>query len=77
MKKVKLVGGILLVILALVLTIMALFFPNNGMFEMFWDWGMFTFRGEASLLIFFLASGFFAISGAWLLVSHVKNRGDS
>ena len=76
MKKVKFVGGILLVVLALVLTTLALFFPSNGMFEMFWNWGMFTFRGEGSLLVFYLVSGFFAIVGVGLLVSHAKSKGD-
>ena len=77
MKKVKFAGGILLVVLALVLTTLALFFPSNGMFEMLWDMGMFTFRGEGSLLVFYLVSGFFAIAGVGLLVNHVKNKRDA
>ena len=76
MKKLMFVGGISSVAIALVLTLMALFFPNNGFFPMFWDLGMFTFRGEASRMVVYLTSGLFAVLGVCLLIGHAKSKED-
>ena len=72
MKHVKLFGGILLVAVALILTFLVLFFPDNGMFRALWDAGIATFRGVSSLLIIYLASALFFVFGVGLLVSYAK-----
>ena len=74
MKKLMVVGGILLVAIALILALMALLFPNNGFFAMLWDSGIFTFRGEDSLMVIYLTSGFFAVLGACLLVGQARSK---
>ena len=76
MKKARFAGGILLVALALVLTIMALAFPDNGMFAALWRAGIFTFRGDPSLTAIYLTSGLSFLLGACLLVSHAKGKED-
>ena len=76
MKKLKYAGGILLVVLAITLTLVALFFPDNGFFTLLWGWGMFTFRGEGSLMVIYLVSGLFAILGFSLFVNQAKSKED-
>jgi len=76
MKKIKLISGILSIAVALILSLMALFFPGNGFFAVLWDMGIATFRGVGSLAIIYFISGFFLIVGVCLLVGQVKiNQG--
>ena len=72
MKKLMFIGGILLLGIAPPLALMALLFPDNGLFTMLWNWGIFTFRGEASLMPIYLTSGLFAVLGVYLLISQAK-----
>ena len=74
MKKLKFVGGIFLLAIALVLVILALLFPHNGLFATLWGRGMFTFRGEESMMVIYLTSGVLAILGVYLLVSRVGKK---
>ena len=74
MKKLMFVGGILLVAVALVLALIALLFPDNGLFTALWGWGMFTFRGEGSLMVIYLTSGLFAVLGLCLLVGQARSK---
>ena len=76
MKKFKLVSGISLFAIALVLALMALLFPDNGLLAALWSRGLLTFRGEASRMIVYLASGVFAILGAGLLLSQARSKED-
>ena len=73
MKNLKFVGGIFLVAVALILTFLALFFPVNGMFASFWNAGLFTFRGNPSLIVFYLVSALSLVFGSYLLARHFKN----
>lgn len=75
MKKLMFVGGILLAAAALVLALMALLFPDNGLFTVLWSQGILTFRGEGSLMVIFITSGIFAILGAVLLVGQARSKG--
>ena len=77
MKNLKIVGGTLLIAVALILTFLALFFPDNGMFTALWNAGFFTFRGDPSLMVVYIASALFFVTGSALLVWHFKkNKGD-
>jgi len=75
MKK-KFVGGILLLVFALILAFLALVFPDNGMFTALWNVGVLTFRGDPSLLVVYLVSALFLILGVGFLVSYAKRKGD-
>ena len=72
MKKLKLIGGISLIVLALATVFTALVFPNNGLFVALWDMGVATLRGDGSLGIIFGLSVFFLICGALLLINYKK-----
>jgi len=74
MKKLKLISGFLLLGIALVLTVMALFFPDNSLFTALWNAGIATFRGEKSLMVIYLTSGLSFLFGLFLLVSHRKSK---
>jgi len=74
MKKLRFISGVLLLVLALVMAIMALFFPGNGVFTALWNAGIFTFRGEGSLLMIYLASGLSFLVGLAFLVSRAKKK---
>ena len=77
MKNLKFIGGILLVAAAVILTFLALLFPDNGMFTALWNAGFFTFRADPSLMVIYLSSALFFVVGAALLLQHVKNnKGD-
>jgi len=69
MKNVKLVGSILLIALALVIAFAAILSPENRVFVAIWDMGIATFRGDASLGIMYIISGFFLVCGILLAVS--------
>ncbi|MCL2368582.1 MAG: hypothetical protein FWC72_06260 [Oscillospiraceae bacterium] len=75
MRQLKLIGGILLIALALILTFLALLFPDNGLFAALWNAGIATFRGVPSLLVIYLASALFLVCGLGLLVSRRKKEG--
>ncbi|MCL2377836.1 MAG: hypothetical protein FWC77_01785 [Defluviitaleaceae bacterium] len=74
MKNLKFVGGILLVATALVFVFLAVFFPYNGMFTMLWNAGLFTFRGDPSLVIVYIASALSFVVGLYLLATHIKSH---
>jgi len=74
MKNLKFVGGILLVALALILVLLALFFPYNMIFTALWDMRIFTFRGESSLIVIYIASALALAFGGYLLAKHVKGK---
>jgi len=74
MKKLRFIFGVLLLALALILAFVALIFPHNGLFTALWNAGIFTFRGEGSLLMIYLVSGLSFIIGASLLVRHAKSK---
>jgi len=74
MKKLKSIFGVLLLAFALVLTLLALLFPNNGLFTALWNAGIATFRGESSLLVIYLVSGLAFLLGICLLVNQARNR---
>ena len=77
MKNLKIVGGTLLIAIALTLTFLALFFPNNGMFTALWNTGVFTFRAAPSLMVVYIASNLSFVTGSVLLVRYFKkNKGD-
>ena len=76
MKKFMFAAGVFLFAIAFVLTIMALLFPDNGLFQALWARGIFTFRGEGSLLVILLTSGLFAAFGLGLLIAGAGSRGD-
>jgi len=77
MKNLTFIAGILLVSAAVILTFLALFFPDNGMFSALWSAGFFTFRADPSLMLIYLSSALFFVLGAALLLQHVKgNKGD-
>ena len=69
MKQIKLFAGVTLITLSCVFTALALLFPNNAMFVAFWNIGMFTFRGEGSLMVVYIASALGALLGGFLLLS--------
>jgi len=74
MKNVKFFGGSLLIAAAVIFVLLALFSPNNGMFTALWDIGIFTLRGEASLMIIYLVSALSLLVGLYLVVMHIKNN---
>ena len=77
MKNLKFFGGIFLVAAALILTLLALLFPDNRMFTVLWSAGFFTFRTDPSLVVIYLASAFSFVTGSCLLASHFKrDKGD-
>jgi len=75
MKRLKFAGGILLIALALVLTLLALVFPGNGLFAALWNAGIATFRGVPSFVVIYLASALFLVFGLGLLLSRKKKEG--
>jgi len=78
MKHLKFGGGIFLLAAALILTFLALFFPDNGIFTALWNAGFFTFRADPSLRMIYLASAFSFMTGSCLLASHFKrDKGDA
>jgi len=77
MKNLKIVGGTLLIAVALVLAFLALFFPDNGMFTALWNAGVFTFRADPSLMVVYIVSALSFVTGSVLLARHFKkSKGD-
>jgi len=77
MKNLKIVGGTSLIATALILTFLALFFPDNGMFTALWNAGFFTFRADPSLMVIYIASALLFVTGSILLPWHFqRNKGD-
>jgi len=73
MKNLKIVGGTLLIAVALTLTLLALFSPDNGMFTALWNAGFFTFRGEPSLVMIYLVSAMSFLLGSHLFARRAKS----
>ena len=76
MKQIKLFGGITLITLSCIFTALALLFPNNAVFTAFWNIGMFTFRGEGSLMVVYIASTLGVLYGGYLLLTRNRKKGD-
>ena len=76
MKQFRKIAGITLITLGGIFALLALVFPHNPLFTAFWNIGMFTLRGEASLMVVYIASALAVLYGGYLLLRGSKKRGE-